>query len=112
MEDFSHPKFSNFSDSYIFCAESSNKLELAENRFCTTGEWEHKEISDKEYEVKNENGTMVLSKPGRNEDSLDVNSNDYCVGYYDRMRCIISHSMTIFELFDGQIYLKHISIIL
>ena len=87
MEDFSHPKFSNFSDSYIFCAESSNKLELAENRFCTSGEWDHKEISDEEYEVKNENGAMVLSKKDRfgkskKEDPLDVNSNDYCVRYF------------------------------
>ena len=68
---------------------------MAENRFCTSGEWDHKEISDKGYEVKNENGAIVFYKDGKPKDSLDVNSNDYCVSYcisyHNWMRCIISH---------------------
>ena len=82
MEDISHPKFSSFNDSYIFCAEPSNELQLVDNRFCESGKWEHKEISDKEYEIKNINGIMALSKKGKATVSIDVNSNNYCVGYY------------------------------
>ena len=59
------------------------------------------EISDKGYEIKNENGKIVISKNGIPKPSLDVNSNYYCVGYYilycNWMSNIISHTIINFK---------------
>ena len=82
VKDISHPEFSSLNDSYIFCAEPSNEPQKADNRVCESGKWNHMEISDKGYEIKNENGKIVISKNGIPKPSLDVNSNYYCVGYY------------------------------
>ena len=82
MEDFSHPNFSTYNDSYIFCADPSNELHLVENRFCESGEWDHTEISDDEYKIEKENDSIVIPREHKPPVSLDIDSKYYCVGYY------------------------------
>ena len=82
LDEHVQHNFSAFNDSYIFCADDSNELLMDKNRFCSSGNWKHFEISENEYSIENERGVAVISKKGDVPNRINVDSSYYCVGYF------------------------------
>ena len=81
LKEHAKRNLSAFNDSYIFCADDSNELLIDKNRFCSSGNWKHYEISENEYSIENEKGVAVISKKNDVPTRFNVDTNYYCVRY-------------------------------
>ena len=76
-------------DSYIVCANtSSHKIQIDEEKYCSSGFWENVELSKDIYDMRNINGSAVIKYWGNDTFAkiayssvyhFEVNSSFYCV---------------------------------